>query len=110
MTDHDILPVAYSPIGRVGDARGTGNIVDSELIGSLAEKYARSPVQIVLNWGLCRGYAIIPLSSKVEHQVQNMQAIEFKMEEADVQTITENFDDGTLLFTAPEETNYNLFK
>ena len=39
-----------------------------------------------------------------------MQAIEFKMEEADVQTITENFDDGTLLFTAPEETNYNLFK
>ena len=107
--DHEIVPVAYSPVGRVGDVRGTGDIIDSDLVISLAEKYSKSPVQIVLNWGLCRGYAVIPFSSNVEHQAQNLQSMEFRMEEADVQSITERFDDGTVLFKAPEETNYNLF-
>lgn len=70
--DHGITPIAYSPIGRVGDVRGTGNIVDDELVVSLAQKYSHTPVQIILNWGLCRGYAIIPLSSQVRHQIENM--------------------------------------
>jgi diketogulonate reductase-like aldo/keto reductase len=52
---------------------------------------------------------VIPRSSKVAHQIANFGAIHFKMTDADVETITSKFDDGTLLFRAPEENPYNLF-
>lgn len=68
LADHDIVPVAYSPIGRLGDDNnGATNIVDDPLILELAAKYGKPPIQIVLNWGLCRGYAVIPRTSKVDH-------------------------------------------
>lgn len=66
-----IVPVAYSPIGRPGASFGPishVNLREEELIIKLAKKYKRTPVQILLNWGLSRGYAVIPMSQSLGHQ------------------------------------------
>ena len=42
--DKGITPVAYSPIGRLGQAKSVGNIIDDPLVISMAEKYGKSPI------------------------------------------------------------------
>ena len=66
----NVIPVAYSPIGRVGASYGpmpSQSLPEHELIIQMAEKYGKNPVQILLNWGMQRGYIVIPKSSSVEH-------------------------------------------
>lgn len=66
--DHAIVPIAYSPIGRPDDGtNGATDILDNSLVISLAEKYGKSPVQIVLAWGVSRGYSVIPRSGQLDH-------------------------------------------
>ena len=79
------------------------------MIQSLAEKYGRTPVQVILNWGLSRGYAVIPKSSTEERQAQNFASKDFKLADEDVEAITKKFDDGTLIFKAPGDNPYNVF-
>ena len=109
LNDHGVQPCGYSPVGRPNDERGSANIIDDSLILGLAEKYGRSPVQIVLNWGLCRGYPIIPLTSQLKNQKANMEVVNFQLDSEEVQAITDKFDCNQLLFQAPEECDYNLF-
>ena len=60
-----IHPIAYSPTGRVGQASFAETEESSKhpLILELAIKYGKTPIQIILAWGLCRGYAVIPKAS-----------------------------------------------
>ena len=51
-----------------------------------AKKYDTTPVQILLNWGLSRGYSVIPKSVTPERIKANLTVI--KLEEEDVDTIT----------------------
>ena len=61
----NILPVAYCPVSRpTGDRRG---LLDNEFLKSLAEKYGKTVVQVMLNWGLCRGHCLIPKANSPTH-------------------------------------------
>ena len=42
--DKGILPVGYSPLGKLGLSSGAANIVDDPLVVSMAEKYSKEPV------------------------------------------------------------------
>jgi len=43
LNDKGIVPVAYSPLGRLGMSDGAESIVDDPLIVSLATKYEKEP-------------------------------------------------------------------
>lgn len=60
----NILPVAYSPLGSQSQVPTTGKTViqNSELI-SIAEKKGVSIGQILIAWGIKRGYVVLPMSS-----------------------------------------------
>lgn len=107
--DKGILPVGYSPLGKLGLSSGAANIVDDPLVVQMAEKYGKEPVQIVLNWGLCRGYPVIPRSTQLKNQVTNLGAVNFKMSAEDVKAVAQKLDCNLHLFIAPEENPYNLF-
>ena len=67
--DNDILPIAYSPIARAATTekkRGTDNVLETEIIQKCSEKYKKTGVQIVLNWGITRGCGIIPKSANLD--------------------------------------------
>merc|ERR1712157_371919 len=50
-----IVVEAYSPLAR-------GNKLEDERIVALAEKYGKSPAQILLNWNAARGNVVLPKS------------------------------------------------
>ena len=63
------MPVAYSPLGRIGSKFGpvSDDLTKDSLIKELALKYGKSETQVILNWGLSRNYAVIPKATSLEH-------------------------------------------
>ncbi|KAF3056709.1 Glycerol 2-dehydrogenase [Trichoderma lentiforme] len=61
---NDILPEAYSPLGSQNQVPSTGERVrDNPTLNAVAERSGYSLAQILLAWGLKRGYAVLPKSS-----------------------------------------------
>ena len=111
LLDHEIMPVAYSPLGRLGSKMGpTGDdLTQKPIIQAMAEKYGRSPTQIILNWGLSRGYVVIPKASDLGHQEDNFKAQDFAMSDDDVAEITATLDEGKQLFEHTPDVKYNVY-
>ena len=90
------MPVAYSPLGRLGSKMGPkgDDLTQKPIIQELAQKYDRPATQILLNYGLSRGYVVIPKASDLGHMEDNWRAQEFAMEADDVAKVTEHLDEG----------------
>lgn len=74
---HDILPVAYSPLGSQNQIPTTNEKVSTNAeLNALAKKKGVSVAQILIAWGLKRGYVVLPKSSNDERIRSNFQVIE----------------------------------
>ena len=75
LLDKEIIPVAYTPVARPGGVEKGDKLCpadwpdlrDDPLLKSIAEKYKKSVVQVMLNWGLCRGHCVIPKAAGLDH-------------------------------------------
>ena len=91
----NIRPLAYTPVSRLfwdhkSDPDCPDNWYDlskNELLPGCAQKYEESMVQIMLNWGLCKGHAVIPKAAKSEHQKENMDIFDFKLTDEEIMKI-----------------------
>ncbi|KAK3192020.1 hypothetical protein K4F52_002065 [Lecanicillium sp. MT-2017a] len=71
---------AYSPLAR-------GNKLEDPTIVAIAEKYQRTPAQILLNWSAARGNVVLP-KSLTAHRIQsNLDSFDFKLDQVDVEKI-----------------------
>lgn len=61
-------------------------VTDQPVLKELAEKYARSPVQIALAWGVNNGRSVIP-KSVIDWQIQQNLESNFEMEPEDIDRI-----------------------
>ena len=50
----------------------------------LAAKYNKSVVQIMLNWGLCKGHVVIPKATGLDHQLENLAVFDFKLTDDEI--------------------------
>lgn len=82
----NIAVTAYSPLGR-------GEVLNDELIKSLAEKYGATPAQVILNWVMARDMIAIPKSSNPERIEENFKSNELNLDEADL-TAIDNLPQG----------------
>ncbi|KAL8277931.1 hypothetical protein RQP46_009750 [Phenoliferia psychrophenolica] len=57
-------------------------------IVALAEKYKKSPAQILIRYGLDRGFVVIPKSTKKERIADNANVFDFTLEKADIEKLT----------------------
>jgi diketogulonate reductase-like aldo/keto reductase len=73
-----VTVIAYSPL-----ARGFGRIRDCDptgVVDELARMTGRSPVQIVINWCLCKdGVVAIPKGNSAEHILENCAASDWRL-------------------------------
>ena len=76
----DIVYEAWSPIIR-------GKVNDIPLLKQLADKYKKSPVQIVLRWDLEKGIVTIPKSVHKERIEHNADIFDFKLVQEDIELI-----------------------
>lgn len=87
---NDIIPVAFCPLIRAGleERNAPKGVLELDLFKDLSEKYGKTSGQIVLNWGIQRGHAIIPKSSKKERLIENIESASFALDTEDVEKIT----------------------
>lgn len=53
----------------------------------IANKYKKTPVQIILAWGLSRGYAVIAKAASEAQQRENFEALAIKLSQDEIQLI-----------------------
>ncbi|QIZ34990.1 aldo/keto reductase [Saccharopolyspora sp. ASAGF58] len=80
--EHGIATEAWSPLGQ-----GKG-LLDDASLASLAEKYDKSPAQIVLRWQIQLGNIAIPKSATPSRIKENIEVFDFELADDDVAGIT----------------------
>ena len=74
--------IAHRPL-----AKGALTSGDSKLLDALARKYGKTRVQIALNWIISQDITAIPKTMNAEHMIENIGALEWKMEKEDVESL-----------------------
>lgn len=80
--ENDIVITAYAPLARA-------RFLDDETIQQLSKKYGKTPAQIILRWELQKGLVTIPGSSSRDHIEENLQVLDWELEEEDERKIDE---------------------
>lgn len=81
-----IVVVAYSPMSQ-------GRRLGDPTITKLAERYGRTPAQIVLRWCLQQGVVVIPKSDKEARIIENMGVFDWELSPEDSSAI-DALDEG----------------
>ncbi len=88
--EHGIATEAWSPIAKGGE------LLSDPAITSLAEKYGKTPAQVVIRWHLQLGNVVIPKSVTPARIKENIDVFDFELADDDVTSITElNRDERT---------------
>jgi len=61
-----------------------GKLFTLDICAQLAEKYSKSPAQIILRWNLQKGVVTIPKSSKSERIAANADIFDFELSQEDI--------------------------
>ena len=85
---------------------GDKGLLGVPTIVALAEKYGKSPAQIILRWDIQEGNIVIPKTLNTEHMAQNIDVFDFELTEGDMESIA-NMDSGTRYFTLTLEQQEN---
>lgn len=94
-----IVISAWSPLGH-----GRGSLLEQEPLLRLADKYGKTPAQIILRWNLQQGVATIPKSCNPERIAQNMDIFDFTLVEEDMQVIAA-LETGNSVFYSHNDPN-----
>jgi methylglyoxal/glyoxal reductase len=78
--ENQIQPEAWRPLMK-------GQVNDIKLLQELAEKYQKSPVQIVLRWDIQKGVVTIPKSVTPERIIHNADIFDFELAQEDMDQI-----------------------
>lgn len=77
-----IVTESWSPLGKGGD------LLAEQTLTSLADKYGKTPGQIVLRWHLQLGAIVIPKSARPERIRQNIDVFDFELAADDMDSIS----------------------
>jgi len=78
--EHDVEPVAYSPLAR-------GAAFEEPQITAIAEKHGASPAQVCLAWLREKGVTAIPKATGEDHIRDNLESVALDLDEDDVAKI-----------------------
>ncbi|MFP4402527.1 MAG: aldo/keto reductase [Candidatus Nanoarchaeia archaeon] len=78
--EHNIVVEAYSPLSH-------GEFLNDQAIIKLAEKYEKSPAQILLRWLIEKNIVIIPKTAHKERLVENILVYDFELSKEDHELI-----------------------
>jgi 2,5-diketo-D-gluconate reductase A len=88
--EHGIATEAWSPIAKGGE------LLSDPAITALAEKYGKTPAQVVIRWHLQLGNVVIPKSVTPARIKENIDVFDFELADDDVTSISElNRDERT---------------
>ncbi|XP_061093532.1 aldo-keto reductase family 1 member A1-B isoform X3 [Conger conger] len=89
--ERGLVMTAYSPLGspdRAWKHPDEPVLLDEPAITALAQKYNRSPAQIILRWQTQRGVVTIPKSVTESRIKENIQVFDFTLDAEEVKSVT----------------------
>ncbi|KAG0673657.1 NADPH-dependent aldo-keto reductase [Kluyveromyces marxianus] len=99
-----ILLEAYSPLGSSNSL-----LLTDPTIKKIAEKHNVEPANILINWGLSRGYVVLPKSVNPERVKNNKKIIDLPAE--DIETINSLATKiGSKRYVSPDFTPFKIFE
>lgn len=91
---------AWSPLAK-------GKYFDAPVLKELAEKYEKTPAQIILRWDFQNDIVAIPKSTNKDRQQQNADIFDFELTEEEIKRIDElNLDEKGRTGPHPDEFDY----
>ncbi len=104
-----IITQSWSPIGGVirnstSRARAGKDCLEEPVLKELAEKYGKTPAQVVLRWHIDHGLSAIPKTVRPERLKENMEIFDFALEDEEIARI-DALDTGVRSGPDPETHN-----
>ncbi|MEH6709843.1 MAG: aldo/keto reductase, partial [Paraglaciecola polaris] len=89
---YDIQVTAFSPLGALSylelDMAGAAeSVLEQSVVKAAAERLGKTAAQIVLRWGVQRGNAIIPKTSRPERLAENLAIFDFELSQQEMDDI-----------------------
>lgn len=97
--DHGIATEAWSPLGQGKE------LLQEPRLRALAEKYGKSPAQVVLRWHLQTGNVVIPKSVTPSRIRENIDVFGFELDAGDLEDIA-GLNTDSRLGPDPDEMNW----
>lgn len=91
--DYEIAVTTFSPLGSLSYialdmAREEESLLEQPVVVAAAARVKRSPAQVLLRWGVQRGTAIIPKTSRVERLQENLALFDFTLTTQEMEAIS----------------------
>ena len=89
---HGITTEAWSPLGgiqryRPADPNAVLNALEHQTVTAIADKYDKTPAQVVLRWHIEHGVVAIPKSVKPHRIAENIGVFDFELTPAELSSI-----------------------
>ena len=94
---HKIQTESWSPL-----AQGGEGVFDQKIIRALADKYSKTPAQIVIRWHLDSGLVVIPKSVTPSRIAENFDVWDFRLDKDELSDIAK-LDEGKRLGPDPDQ-------
>lgn len=92
-----IHTMAYSPLG-------TGALLQENSVVRVAERLNCTPAQVLVKWCLQKGASCVVKSANADRMVRNLQAIDLRLDECDMEELKKRGKERTLKFCWDPET------
>lgn len=100
--EHEIVVEAYTPIARFDD-----RLMRLPSLNAIADKYKKSPVQVILRWHIQNGCIPIIRSSNKKRIKQNIDIFDFELTKDDMSTI-DGFNINSRLRYDPDNCDFTI--
>ena len=92
-TDYDIDVTAFSPLGaqsyfELNMAEAGESLLGAAAVMVAAQAHDKTPAQVLLRWGVQRGTAVIPKTTKPERMRENLAVDDFALSNAEMAAIS----------------------
>ena len=94
---YGIRLMAWYPLGH-----GDRSLLEEKIFRTLAEKYGRTPAQVILRWHTQMGFVVIPGSKNVDHIRDNLDILDFVLTDAEMEEIAK-LNTGRRYYTRTDE-------
>jgi len=96
---HQIQTEAWSPLGQ-------GKVIADPRIKVIADKYRKSPAQIILRWHMQEGLVAIPKSITPSRIIENFQVFDFKLDDGDMKVMSSLDDENGRVGPNPDTATF----
>ncbi len=91
--ESNIAVTGFSPLGAqsyfsLNMARADEAVIEQAAVKAIGERHRRSPAQVVMRWGVQRGTAIVPKTTRTQRLTENLSLFDFELTKEEMATIS----------------------